>query len=153
MQTLPPRFDCCRAVVVAGATAKEVGPNYLIGIGVIVALVFVSQLTEDSSPKSLTAEHYAAIEAVHAKHAWTSPKEIELRSGIVVLDYEVPSSLAIPRKTFGQDRLLAIREALLPFGFNSYRVNVNGPPPGTGLVRRYGSARFLQYGEVEWLEP
>ena len=109
--------------------------------------------TLNSGPRELSAEHRAAIDAVHAKHAWFSPESIELRGGFVVVDYEVPDRLAIPHRTFGQDRLLGIREALLPFGFNDYRVNVNGPPPGTGLTRRYGSARFIEGGRIEWLRP
>jgi hypothetical protein len=151
---------CGRDLPVAGQTSSPVPARkksmlarvVLVAIGALVVLVLVSRWT-DTTPDALTAAHYAAIEEVHTKRAWIRPKEIELRSGIVVVDYEVPPSLLIPKKTFGETRLLAIREALLPFGFNSYRINVNGPPPGTGLVQRYGSARFLQYGQVEWLEP
>jgi len=29
-------------------------------------------------------------------------------------------------------------------------VTLNGPPPGTGLIRRFGSARFIEGGQVEW---
>jgi hypothetical protein len=117
-------------------------------VGYIVAMVSTSP-----GPKTLTAEHLAAVDAVHTSHAWLRPASVELRSGIIVVEYEVPSDLAIPHRTFGETRLLAIREALLPFGFHDYRVNVNGPPPGTGLVRRYGSARFLVDGPVEWVKP
>lgn len=108
----------------------------------------------DSTPTvALTAEHLAAIDATHAAHAWLRPKSVELRSGIIVVDYEVGPDMLIPHKTFGETRLLGIREALLPFGFNNYRVNINGTSPGTGLIRRYGSARFLAGGPVEWLTP
>jgi hypothetical protein len=53
---------------------------------------------------------------------------------------------------FAEARLLAIREALLPHGYKNYRVNINGPPPGTGLVRRYGAARLIG-GSLEWQTP
>ena len=42
---------------------------------------------------------------------------------------------------------------MLPFKIvESYRVTLNGPSPGTGLIRRYGSARFFEGGQVTW-EP
>jgi len=79
----------------------------------LMALGFVLQGAGVSSTgrQALTPEHYAAIDAVHAKHAWIQPKAIELPSGIVVLDYEVPAGFLIPPKTFGQERLLGVREA------------------------------------------
>lgn len=125
----------------------------LIVLGSLAVLgVILADVMAPSGPNELTAEHRAAIDAVHKTHAWTDPTEIELRSGIIVVTYEVPRTLAIPPRTFGETRLLAIREALLPFGFKDYHVNVNGPPPGTGLVMRYGSSRFLEPGPVEWLK-
>jgi hypothetical protein len=124
----------------------------LLILGGLMLLVFIGRLS-DTTPTTLDEAQLAAIDLTHEKHAWNKPKAVELRSGIVVIDYEVPLDLAIPHRTFGETRLLAIREALLPFGFKDYRVNVNGPPPGTGLTRRYGSARFLSGGPIEWLKP
>jgi hypothetical protein len=148
---------CGRDLTGAGTAApkkkpRRLGRMLLLGFGVLLVVSFIAS-QRNSGPAALTAEHLAAIEAAHVPHAWERPKSIELRNGIVVVDYEVPDSLLIPHRTFGQDRLLAIREALLPFGFKDYRVNVNGPPPGTGLTRRHGSARFLEPGPVEWLTP
>jgi hypothetical protein len=42
---------------------------------------------------------------------------------------------------------------LLVDGFKNFRLNVNGPPPGTGLVRRYGFARVVEFGALEWVTP
>jgi hypothetical protein len=107
-----------------------------------------------SGPSELTAEHREAVRAAIASHAWIPPVNLELRAGIIVADFEVPADVLIPKRTLGEERLLAIREALLPFGFKDYRVNINGPPPGTGLTLRYGSARFLDAGgRLEWLPP
>lgn len=119
----------------------------------LVALFVIVMLTQTSSqePASLTVEHREAIAAAHKTRSWAEPHAIELRSGIVVLDYVYGANVT-PR-VFGEARLLAVREVLLPFGFTSFRVNVNGPPPGTGLVSRYGSARYLGSGSVEWLMP
>jgi hypothetical protein len=122
-------------------------------VALFAVVLFLGGLFGGTGPQELSAEHRAAIDAVHAQHAWLRPESIQLRSGVVVIDYEVPARFAIPPRTFGEERLLGIREALLPFGFTDYRVNVNGPPPGTGLVHRYGSARFLGGGSLEWLKP
>jgi hypothetical protein len=54
-------------------------------------------------------------------------------------------------EAFGTNAVVAVREAMLPFHITEmYRVTVNGPSPGTGLIRRYGSARFIEGGRVEW---
>lgn len=85
----------------------------------------------------------------------TAPKRLELSSaGFVVAEYELSDdelSDARPLRAFAEKRLLAIREALLPSGYKDYRVNINGTPPGTGLVRRYGAARFIDGGSLEWI--
>ena len=123
------------------------------GAVAVISLAIIGSLS-DSGPKILTPEHHAAIGRTLTAKAFTIPDRIEVTStGFVTATYEVPASLAIPHRRFGEDRLLAIREALLPFGFKNYRVNVNGPPPGTGLVRRYGAARFIDGGSVEWITP
>jgi hypothetical protein len=85
------------------------------------------------------------------------PKSLEVNDvGFVVADYELMPQEArrLNPRIFGQECLIAIREALLDKGYQDYRVNVNGPPPGTGLIQRYGSARFIgSGGKVEWLTP
>jgi hypothetical protein len=32
----------------------------------------------------------------------------------------------------------------------SYRVTVNGPAPGPGLINRFGSMRFTEGGSMDW---
>lgn len=132
-----------------GCLAKLV----LVGAIAVVGLAIISSLG-DSGHEALTAEHRTAVTRALEAKAYTQPNSLELAStGFVTATYEVPSNLAIPHRRFGEDRLLVIREALLPFGFKDYRVNVNGPPPGTGLVRRYGAARIIGGGSVEWIAP
>ncbi|OFV90128.1 MAG: hypothetical protein A3G76_12590 [Acidobacteria bacterium RIFCSPLOWO2_12_FULL_65_11] len=141
------------AAAVAPKKVKHTGRNLLIGLGVIIVLAAIGNMI-DSTPTALTAEHRAAVATAHAAKAWLLPKAIDLSSGFIVVDYEIPADFLLPPKTLGETRLVAIREALLPFGFKNYRVNVNGPPPGTGLVRRFGSARYIDGGgKVEWLTP
>lgn len=122
----------------------------------LVAGFCVSQLGESGRPSELSPAHRAAVEAALKASGFDQPSTIELASsGFIVAEYVISDpSIAIRARSFGEARLLAIREALLPFGFKDYRVNVNGPPPGTGLVRRYGSARFIGIGgKLEWQTP
>jgi hypothetical protein len=86
----------------------------------------------------------------------TEPVQIEVQStGFVVANYEIPTGSRAQRdpRAFAEARLIAIREALLADGYKDFRVNVNGPPPGTGLVQRYGSSRLIDGGRVEWITP
>jgi hypothetical protein len=119
-------------------------------------LVAITASCGPSGPSTLTEEHRAAIQRELVAGRLSSPSSLHIDVGFVVADYEL-SDDEIARtpslRKFGEDRLLAIREALLPYGFNDYRVNVNGTPPGTGLIRRYGSSRFMRGGSLEWLPP
>ncbi len=110
------------------------------------------------SPSVFTSEQRETVtEALRADNR-DLPQSLELEStGFIVAQWELTDSqvksLSVPIRQFGETRLLLIREALLPYGFKNFRVNVNGTSPGTGLVRRYGSARFIDGGSVEWLTP
>lgn len=131
--------------------------KWIIGLGILIVLAAIGNMMNGTVPggssgQALSAEQRAAVAAAHTAHAWFDPASIEARNGVVVANYEVPDDLLIPKRKFAEDRLLAIREALLNDGFSGFRVNVNGPPPGTGLVRRYGSATFFG-GRVEWKTP
>jgi hypothetical protein len=102
----------------------------------------------------LTSENESAVRAELERRHLTAPKRLFVDHGFVIAEYELTKAeivAAQPLRTFGQDRLIAIREALLPSGYKDYRVNVNGEPPGTGLTQRFGSARFIDPGEVEWI--
>lgn len=83
------------------------------------------------------------------------PTELTIQdTGFVVATYEATNIRRISQaRELGESCLIAIREALLDKGYRHFRVNVNGPPPGTGLIKRYGSARYMDGGEVEWLTP
>lgn len=54
-------------------------------------------------------------------------------------------------RAFASKALLTIREALpTATTIKSYRVTVNGPSPGRGMITRFGSARLIEGGAVEW---
>lgn len=124
---------------------------------VLFVLAFVAaQLGNLGGPSELTLEHRRAVESALKANNLDQPSTLELEStGFVTATY-VLSDPSVPFKarSLGEARLIAIREVLLPFGFKDYRVNIEGPPPGTGLIRRYGSARFIGAGgKLEWLTP
>jgi hypothetical protein len=133
----------------------------LAGIFIAVVLLMligtITRSDSESNSARLTREYRDAVSAVLRQQRLEEPVDIDVTgSGFVTADFEISDDrvrdLRIPLSSYGETRLLAIREALLPFGYKNYRVNINGPSPGTGLVRSYGSSRFIDPGgTVEWL--
>jgi hypothetical protein len=89
-----------------------------------------------------------AIQTAFAAQGLQTPDRIEIGGGRLVADYTFHGEYGT--RAFGEKHLIAIREVLLPHGLTTYRVNVNGDSPGTGLVRRFGSAVFHEGGAIEW---
>lgn len=109
-----------------------------------------------AEPRELSDEQRAAVMDAFKQDGRVPPETITIEgSGFVVAEFlmtdEHRKDLTGTVREYAERRLIMIREALLPYGFENYRVNVNGPPPGTGLIRRYGSARLIGNGSVEWL--
>jgi hypothetical protein len=153
---------CGRDIVPATAvpTAASTKPKKRVGRGIgLVLLVFLAFgiiVAVIGSPKpvpALSDEARQAVDEAFAKKAYIQPTHLEVDHGFVIADFEVSDDFLIPKRRFGEDRLLVIREALLPYGYKDYRVNVNGPSPGAGLTRRYGSARLLEGNSLEWVTP
>lgn len=89
------------------------------------------------------------------KIGYPMPQSLEINdTGFLVATFELRGRVSpLSVKTFAEDSIMAIREAMLPFKIvEAYRVTLNGPSPGTGMIRRYGNARFIEGGQVEW-EP
>src|SRR5688500_13550689 len=102
---------CSRDLVTKPQTIVKTKGRRLWPYWVVGALVLLAWLGSGSSgPSTLTAEHRSAVDALHSQKAWIQPVRMEIGAGFVVVDYEVPPNLAIPARTFGQDRLIAIRE-------------------------------------------
>jgi hypothetical protein len=110
-----------------------------------------------AGPQEFTPAHRSAAMAALDAKGLQAPNLIERQgAGFIVATYELDAGAVrqLPSlRTFGEHALLTIRESLLPFGYTDFRVNVNGTPPGTGLVRRYGSSRYIDGGSVEWIVP
>jgi hypothetical protein len=104
---------------------------------------------------TLSAQHKSEIsDALRAKNI-QAPVSIEIEdSGWLVATFELsnPKSAAY-LENFASDALLTIRNALNSYSIvKKYRVTLNGPSPGPGLVLLYGSARFMEGGSLTW-EP
>ena len=110
------------------------------------------------SALTLTAEHRAAVaRTLKARHLSEPDTLTSKAHAYVTADYIVSTLVQQPRD-FGTERLLAIREALLPFGFKYYEVNVNGPVNFSTkeYLQRFGSARYDEGRKdgkkLEWVE-
>jgi len=94
------------------------------------------------------------IEAALRSEGLPLPKTLELNSsGWLVATYELaPDEFQGSGQDFAEKALLAIRNTMYRTKpMHAYRVTLNGPSPGPGLIRRYGSARFIEGGgSVEW---
>jgi len=128
------------------------------GLGLVVMLVVIESLTASRAPSDLLPRHRDAVANVLAARALSQPVQLSLSDvGFVTANYELSEAfireLADPLPLFAEQRLLAIREALLPFGFENYTVNINGTPPGADFLQRYGASRLTADGSVEWVQP
>lgn len=131
---------------------------YVIG-GIVVLAIIGSLMGTSAAPRALTTDQrQAAMSHLSAGHLSDPAPTLDLSpGGIVTADFQISELAAsglgvVGLRKVSESRLLAIRDALLPYGFTSYRVNINGPAP-SGLVRRYGSSRMLAGGAVEWVTP
>jgi hypothetical protein len=81
------------------------------------------------------------------------PQTLEINDiGYLVATFEPtsPPSRAAA-ETFATTALFAIRNAMVPRNVvSNYRVTLNGPSLGGGLVLRYGSALFSEGGSLDW---
>ena len=111
--------------------------------------------TAVSGPATLTSEHRSAIHAALRKIGYPMPADLEINeTGFLVATFELRGPVTpLSVKTFAEDSIMVIREAMLPFKIvERYRVTLNGPSPGTGMIRRYGNARLIEGDQVRW-EP
>lgn len=121
--------------------------SLLLTVGLWAALTVLC-CAPRSETQELTDEQRQAIDSALQSKELPAPKRLEMSDiGWIVATYEVQDrSEARP---LAESAVLTIREAMLRFKFKGhYRVTVNGSSPGTGLILRYGSARFTD--RLEW---
>jgi hypothetical protein len=90
--------------------------------------------------------------ALRSEHL-PQPKTLEVTSsGWLVATFELaPQEFRGSGQDFAEKALLAIRNTMYRYKpMHAYRVTLNGPSPGPGLISRYGSARFIEGDKVEW---
>lgn len=123
----------------------------LLAFALVCAVLLACSTTKRGKP-ALASTHREAIYKTLKAHSLPTPQSLDTTdAGFLVATYELDSPPLSPRR-FAENILMAIREAMLPFKIiENYRVTLNGPPPGTGMVRRYGSARMVG-GVVQWEE-
>lgn len=117
-----------------------------------------------SPPKPLNPSQTQVVNSALKSAGLPLPKSMEVTGGYLVATYELDvdndavlaglaSAGITSPKELASKAVLTIRNAALPLKLvSSYRVTLNGPPPGPGLITRYGSARFSEGGSVSW-EP
>jgi len=130
--------------------------SLLLVVGLWFGITFVCCASDKvTPPPQLTTEHRKAISSALRVKGYRSPVSLELTDGdFLVATFELnEADTQNSLRGFAEERLLIIRNTMLPFHVvNNYRVTLNGPSPGQGLIRRYGSARFIEGGGVTW-EP
>ncbi len=124
----------------------------------VIPLILAALLTgcDTGTPSQrpvLSSQDESAIFSALEQKGLPHPQSLEINdAGYLVVTFE----LANPRSPaylewFATEALLAIRNAMYPYSVvKSYRVTLNGPSPGPGLILRYGSSRFIEGGKVEW---
>jgi hypothetical protein len=149
---------CGRDIVVTPPppTAKKpMTPTRLafIAIGITYAILAIYNLLR-ITPRALTPDHRLVVSSVHQKHAWNPPVSLDLRNGIINVDYNCEGS-AIPPRTVTRDRLEYIRAALKPYHFDDYRVSCSAVLglPSTDTASRVSLAMERLSGKKRMVLP
>jgi len=132
----------------------------LAGVAVFVVLSLLppekgSARKPTLSAQKLSAQNESEIQTALQSKGYPFPRSLEINeTGWLVATFELsnPRS-ATYLENFATNTLLTIRNTMHPRSIASkYRVTLEGPPPGPGLILRYGSAMFIEGGKMAW-EP
>jgi hypothetical protein len=140
-------------------TEKQKRIGWAIWIGfLIVGLQIVKHPTVHSTPASpliasLKQEDRELIATALRDAQLPQPQSLDINDiGYLVATFEPaqpPSRTAA--ESFATTALFAIRNAMVRRNVVSqYRVTLNGPSLGRGLILRYGSALFSEGGSLDW---
>ena len=118
------------------------------------AAVALAGCSSSSIQPQLSKNQKELITSDLQKINFPAPSSLEVNdSGFVVATFDSvePSRVTDGGRDFAETALIRIREQLLSSGkYKQYRVTINGASPGTGMISRYGSARLIEGGKVEW---
>lgn len=121
-----------------------------------LALVLGCNAGRTTKPRpQLTSEHRTAIiKALKAK-GYPEPDLEMSDTGFLVATFTLSAPPRQSLKGYAEDALMTIRNTMYPHDVKknyNYRVTLNGPSPGPGMIRRYGVARYIEGDQVTW-EP
>jgi hypothetical protein len=132
---------------------------WAIWFGLLIVSLFILkkptvQSTSESSPiTSLKYEDRELIATALRDARLPEPQSLDINNvGYLVATFEPaqPPSRAAA-ETFATTALFAIRNVMGRRNVvSNYRVTLNGPALGRGLVLRYGSALFSEGGSLDW---
>jgi hypothetical protein len=134
---------------------KQIALGVYIGF-VIIALQIVSptvHLTPQSLLAELKQEDREVIAAALSDAQLPQPQSLNISdTGYLVATFEptlTPTRAAA--ESFATIAVFAIRNSMIRRNVvSSYRVTLNGPSLGRGLVLRYGSAFYSEGGSLDW---
>jgi hypothetical protein len=139
-------------------TAKQKQIVSVVYIGLLIlALQIVKNPTVQSTPQSLLAElkqeDREIIASALRDARLPQPQSLDINdTGYLVATFEpiLPPSRAAA-ESFATIAVFVIRNAMIRRNVvSNYRVTLNGPSLGQGLVLRYGSALFSEGGSLDW---
>jgi hypothetical protein len=121
--------------------------------GLCVSVAFLISCETTPSPQLGDQDRSGIAAALRGEHL-PPPKTLEVTdAGWLVATFELaPEELTGSAQVFAERALLTIRNTMYRHKpMHAYRVTLNGPSPGPDLIRRYGSARFIEGGSgLEW---
>ena len=120
----------------------------------VAAAAAVALASCSSTPPPLSQNQKELIGYGLQKVNFPAPTSLEVNnSGFVVATFGGvdPSRVADGGRVFAKTALIRIREQLLPAGtYKQFLVTINGMSPRTGKISRYGSARLIEGGQLDW---
>lgn len=134
----------------------------LTGCGIIavsiaagIALLMLISIFSPKKPRpvdpALSASDRETIKRAFEADGFVLVPAIEMRGRWLNVTFILTRQPDGGMRSFAQKAVLTLRNANLGgHPVDGYSVTLNGPPPGPGLVRRYGVARFIEGGSVEW---
>jgi hypothetical protein len=130
----------------------------LVG-GVIFALFLPSIIERAAGGKTEEARALSVplqekIQTALRGQGFPAPASTEIANDYLVVTFQLDSfAPKLTPRAFGEEAVVIVRNAMQGTAFDKFRVTLNGPPPGPGLIRRYGSARYSEGSRVSWEEP
>ena len=125
----------------------------MIGVLQIVRNPTIQSTSESPQVARLKNEDRTVIATALRDAQLPQPQSLDINDiGYLVATFEPtqPPSRATA-ESFATTALFAIRNVMVQRNVvSNYRVTLNGPPLGRGLVLRYGSALFSEGGSLDW---